>query len=103
MEKLKNFPNETLIFPAEEDSLNNLMFVKTLDPKNDILNMKIKLADQAFQAKKINVPTMLYEEKMVNPYLRCNEKYYKDLVNEKDPIRVFTKLKKLEELLFKPK
>lgn len=40
--KLKSLPNETLIFPGHDNTLENLIFAKTVDPKNEILNIKIQ-------------------------------------------------------------
>lgn len=101
LEKIKTFPNETLIFPSEDNYLSHLMFVKAVDPKNELLNLKLKMVKkEKDQSSTSNIPTLLYEEKALNPYLRCNEKYYKDLVNESDPVRVFTKLQKMQEMLF---
>ena len=103
LEKLKAFPNETLIFPSEDNYVANLMFVKSLDPKNELLNIKIKLAEQSQKSKKSNIPSLLYEEKMTNPYLRCNDKYFKEFVKENDPVKVFMKLKKAQQILFPEK
>ncbi len=100
LEKLKAFPNETMIFPSEDNYLTNLLFIKSLDPKNELLNLKLKLAEQSQKSKKSNIPSLLYEEKMTNPYLRCNDKYFKEFVKETDPVKVFTKLKKAQQLLF---
>ena len=103
LEKLKVFPNETLIFPSEDNYMNNLIFIKTLDPKNEILNMKMKIAEQSQKNKRSNVPSLLYEEKLTNPYLRCNEKYFKEFVKEKDPIKVFMKIKRAQQLILSDK
>ena len=100
LEKLKAFPNETMIFPSEDNYLTNLLFIKSLDPKNELLKLKMKLSEQSQKLKKSNIPSLLYEEKMTNPYLRCNDKYFKDFVKETDPVKVFTKLKKAQQLLF---
>lgn len=43
LNKIKPFPSETLIFPSHDASLENLFFVKTLDPQNEFLEYKIDL------------------------------------------------------------
>ena len=45
--KLKAFPNQTLVFPSHEARLEDLMFIKTLDPKNEVLDLKIDSCKQA--------------------------------------------------------
>ena len=34
LNKIKSFPQETMIFPSHDVTMENLMFVKTLDPNN---------------------------------------------------------------------
>lgn len=68
-----------------------------------LLAIKLQLAQAAIANKKINVPSTLFEEKAVNPYLRVNERYYKDLMKEEDGLKVFGKLKKIEEMIKNPK
>jgi hypothetical protein len=41
LEKIKNFPNDTLIFPNEDSGLNNLIFARFLEPKNEFIDMRI--------------------------------------------------------------
>ena len=39
--KIKSFPTETLIFPARDAQLENIVFAKSLDPSNPIINLKL--------------------------------------------------------------
>ena len=43
LNKLKNFPNDSLIIPNEDSGLNNLIFAKFLDPKNEIIDYRVNL------------------------------------------------------------
>ena len=45
--------------------MENLLFAKTIDPENAVLNHKITLDNL--------IPTTLIEEKMTNPYFRFKE------------------------------
>ena len=47
LNKLRAFPNETLIFPGHDGVLENLLFAKSLEPKNEVINMKIEMAKEA--------------------------------------------------------
>ncbi|KAM3132134.1 hypothetical protein pb186bvf_015729 [Paramecium bursaria] len=62
---LKGFNDETLIFPGHHAQMENLLFAKTIDPENAVLNHKITLDHL--------IPTTLIEEKMTNPYFRFKE------------------------------
>ena len=101
LNKLKVLPNETLIFPGHDNALDNLIWAKTLDPNNDLLNMRIEFFEKMRNEGGFSVPTTLFEEKRINPFLRCNEKHFSQLLSEKDPLKVFTKLKKAQEIMFK--
>lgn len=101
MKKLKSFPNETMIFPGHDNAFENLMFVKTLDPQNAMLGLRLKQFEEIRKQGMACAPSMMMEEKSYNPFLRCEDKYYQDLTGEKDPVRVFSKLKKLQESNYK--
>ncbi len=101
LNKLKALPNETLLFPGHNNAIHNLLWVKTLDPKNQFLKMKLMAFERAVKEKQFCVPSLMLEERKYNPFLRCNEKYFSELMEEKDPIRVFTKLKKAQDMMFK--
>lgn len=99
--KLKNLPNETLIFPGHDNGLHNLTWVKTLDPKNPFVKFKLAAFERFTKEKGFCVPSILGDEKKYNPFLRCSEKYYADLMSENDPVKIFTKMKKAQDIMFK--
>jgi len=101
LNKLKALPNETLIFPGHDNALDNLVWAKTLDPNNDLLNMKLNVLEQVKIHNGFSVPTTMFEEKKINPFLRCGDKYYSELLGEKDPAKAFKKLKEAQEVMFK--
>ncbi len=55
LEKIKNFPNDTLIFPNEDSGLNNLIFARFLEPKNEFIDMRVfnNLIDKSSSRGKI--------------------------------------------------
>ncbi|KRX01614.1 hypothetical protein PPERSA_00321 [Pseudocohnilembus persalinus] len=91
--KLQAFPNETFIFPSHDANLKDLLFAKTLDPKNEVLNIKIEACKEAQEKNTYLLPTSLIEEKNYNPYLRLHEKKFQDLLEEKDQVKAIKKLK----------
>jgi hydroxyacylglutathione hydrolase len=101
LKKLKSFPNECMIFPGHDNAFENLMFVKTLDPKNPMLGLRLRQFEEIRKQGMACAPSMMIEEKNYNPFLRCDDRYYQDLTGEKDPLRVFQKLKKVQESFYK--
>lgn len=48
------------------------------------------------------VPSKLMEERLYNPFIRCaREEYFSQVTGEKDPIRIFKKIRKLRDNFFK--
>lgn len=101
LNKLKNLPNETLIFPGHDNAIHNLTWIKTIDPKNPFLKNRLLSFERAIKDKQFCVPSLMMEEKKYNPFLRCHEKYFMDLMEEREPVKVFTKLKKTQDVMFK--
>jgi hydroxyacylglutathione hydrolase len=93
--KLKSLPNETLIFPGLEAAGENLMFCKILDPNNPFVNSKL----EEVKSKDMNIGQQLSQERLYNPFFRCDQKYFYQLFEANDPVMCFTKMKKMMEKL----
>jgi len=96
--KLRGLPNETLLFCGHEYTKKNLMFAKTVDPKNDYVEHKFNWASQMVDQGRYTVGSTMMEERMYNPFLRVNEPHFKELTGEDDPVRVLAKLRKFKDL-----
>lgn len=71
--KLKNLPDATKVFCGHEYTLANLGFAEMVLPENVFIKEKIK-AVKALRGKNLpTLPSVLGEEKKVNPFLRCDE------------------------------
>lgn len=46
LQKLRGFSNETLIFPGHRIKKENLLFSKSIDPSNEVINHKIGLLQE---------------------------------------------------------
>jgi hydroxyacylglutathione hydrolase len=95
LKKLKSLPNETLIFPGVESASENLMFSKIIDPNNEFVKSK----QEEIKEKKKNIGQVLCQERLYNPFLRCDQQYFLNLFEVKDPVSCFTKMKKMMEKL----
>lgn len=80
-----------MILPAIDNAMKNLILTKLLDAKNEILNEKINLAKK----DQLYIGSVLAEERLYNPFLRCESEYFKELTGEQIPARVFMKLRAL--------
>ena len=97
LKALSYLPNDTLIFCGHEYTVNNLEFIKKLDPNNPIVIEKLDWAKKIINENQFTVGSRLIEEKLYNPFLRSGEKFYLDLLNEKNPFLCFKKLRLLKD------
>ena len=70
--KLRDLPDETNVYCAHEYTSTNANFALTVEPKNDDLKRR---ADEVFRLRRNGeptVPSLLGEEKRVNPFLRAD-------------------------------
>lgn len=69
LKKLRNLPEETLIYCAHEYTLNNLAFACSLEPENKKLQSYYKqLQTEGFPL----IPSTIDKEKAFNPFFRCD-------------------------------
>lgn len=99
LQKLRSLPNETLIFPGHEIGLEALSFAALLEKENEFLGKKLAWAKDQRAQGQMTVGSVMGEERLYNPFLRCFQPHFKTLTNENDPIRVLAKLIKLRETL----
>jgi hydroxyacylglutathione hydrolase len=97
LQTLGYLPNDTLVFCGHEYTANNLQFCLKLDPDNDFIKDKIEWVNKLRSEDQFTVGSRLVEEKLYNPFMRCNDRYYKDLTNEEEPEKVFKKIRILKD------
>lgn len=97
LKTLSYLPNDTLIFCGHEYTIKNLEFIMKFDPDNPIVIEKLKWATKMLEEKQFTVGSRLIEEKLYNPFLRCGDKFYLELLNEKNPFLCFKKLRILKD------
>jgi hydroxyacylglutathione hydrolase len=69
LNKLSSLSDDTQIYCGHEYTLANLQFAYHVDPQNRVLQQKLKMVSQQ---KGCTLPSLLKEEKQINPFLRCN-------------------------------
>jgi hydroxyacylglutathione hydrolase len=71
LQKIANLPDETKIYCAHEYTLNNLRFAQTVEPANEAIQDYYPIIYQLRQQGKPSLPSILAQEKLINPFLRC--------------------------------
>lgn len=66
---LFNLPDDTQIYCGHEYTRQNLKFAKAVEPENPFIQNKIS---QLSHHTECSLPTLLAEEKQINPFLRCH-------------------------------
>ena len=83
LQTLSSFPDETKIYCGHEYTLNNLKFAKEVEPSNRKILEKIEMVSKLLEAGKPSLPSILREEKEVNPFLRCHVPQVKEMMIHK--------------------
>ena len=71
LQKITALPEETQIYCAHEYTLNNLLFAQQVEPGNPKIQQRIQQISALRKKNKPSLPSLLREEKKINPFLRC--------------------------------
>lgn len=69
LQKLAALPDETLVYPGHDYTEENVRFALTTDPDNALLQEKLTLVRSQNKTGQPTVPSVLGEEKHINPFL----------------------------------
>jgi len=101
--KLRQLPEDTLVYCGHEYTEKNIQFALTLEPNNKHLTEKMQRA-RSLRAKGIStVPSTMAEEMETNPFLRWESKEIQDNLRKNfphlglDPVSVFAKIRELKD------
>lgn len=89
LNKLKQLPNDTIVCPAHEYTINNLQFALTILPDDRL----IKTYYQQIRNQLITLPTTMLKEKQINLFLRCDEQNLQHHFNISNALDLFTFLR----------
>ncbi len=70
-ERYSQMPDETLFYPAHEYTLANLAFAKACEPNNIAIDHAISQDKQKRANHQPTLPTILADEKAINPFMRA--------------------------------
>lgn len=99
MQKLANLPDNTQIYCAHEYTVENLIFARMVDPGNKFLARYQKKIGQARNRGYPSLPTTLWVEKKINPFLRCHEQNIQNTIGFSGAAawEVFTELRRRKD------
>lgn len=95
---LSSLPQDTLIFPAHEYTLQNLTFARFIEPDNQDILTAIEHTQNLIQKNQPTLPSRLDKELKINPFLRSFHYFSTMKKNElfndcPDALSLFTKLR----------
>lgn len=71
--KLTHLPDTVKIYCGHEYTMQNLMFANAVEPDNFFIQQKILAVKNHLLHDEPSLPSMLADEKAMNPFLRCEE------------------------------
>ena len=99
LRKLRGLPDATRVYCGHEYTNSNADFALSLDPDNAALK---KRADEVLalrEAGKPSIPSLLAEEKAINPFLRADDPAMQEAVGleGRDPVSVFAEIRRRKD------
>jgi hydroxyacylglutathione hydrolase len=99
LSKIRNLPDNTLIYCAHEYTAANLRFAELVEPENQAIQERKKNVAQQMAQQIPTLPSQLLLEKMTNPFLRCHKSAVINAVQSQsqetstDPVKIFQALR----------
>lgn len=82
LQKLAQLPDHTKVYCTHEYTLSNLKFARTVEPGNTTLKQFEEKAIKLRAEDKPTIPSSIGQEKLINPYFRCNQPEISQHVSE---------------------
>ena len=94
-----SLPDDTLIYCSHEYTLANLIFALSVDKNNMQLQSYYDRVCKMRNSGVPTVPCLLSEERLINPFLRCNDAIFRNVVcgGIEDPVAAFKYLRGLKD------
>ena len=98
LSKLRQLPDNTRVWCAHEYTLSNLKFAVTVDSQNLDLQDRYRHVQAARQRQEATVPSLLGIEKKTNPFLRWDQPALQATAKQKEPARVFGRIRGMKDM-----
>ena len=95
IDRLRQLPEETVLYCGHEYTLSNAKFAVTVDPENRELRARLEEVQRLRDAGQPTLPTTIGRERAMNPFLRADEPAVAAAVGMQgaDPARVFAEIR----------
>lgn len=99
LNKLAQLPDEVQIYCGHEYTLANLHFAQAVEPHNIHIKERLEKTRELRQKNLPSVPSLLSEERLSNPFLRCDNPEIKRRIEKRTgkklatPVEIFTYLR----------
>lgn len=97
--RLAQLPDKTQIYCGHEYTLANLHFAQEVEPNNPHIKKRLEKTRELRQKNLASVPSLLEEERLTNPFLRCDQPDIIQRIEKRtgrkfsSPVAVFTYLR----------
>ena len=95
--KIKQLPKDTKIYCGHEYTSANVNFALSIDPNNKELQHYSKWVSHQENELRPTIPTMLSDQLLCNPFLRCDEDQFMKLYESQNAIEVFAKMRSAKD------
>lgn len=99
LSRLRDLPDDTLIYCAHEYTQSNAAFALSVDPQNAALQKRCAEIADLRAAGQPTVPSLLGLEKQTNPFLRPEDSQIQEQIGliGGDPVTVFAEIRRLKD------
>ncbi len=97
LHQFRQLPDNTLVWCAHEYTLKNLQFALTVDPDNLELQKRSSRVRAMRQQNQPTIPALLGEEKLTNPFLRCDRPELQNRLQTQGTVHTFRKLRGMKD------
>lgn len=99
LRKLRQLPDETLLYCGHEYTKNNALFALTIDPHNQKLHQRVEDVFLLCAKNATTLPVTLGQEKATNPFLRWDNNAVRENLAMKDATdeKVFAEIRKRKD------
>jgi hydroxyacylglutathione hydrolase len=95
LSKLKELPDDTLVYCAHEYTLQNGKFAQSLETSNEALNNRMAKCEELRNNNKQTIPFTLGEDRTTNPFLRADDPVLQNAIGMvgRDVVEVFAEIR----------
>jgi hydroxyacylglutathione hydrolase len=101
--RLRSLPDNTQIYCSHEYTIANLRFAHWLEPYHLIIRACLQEAQLMRRHKKPTLPSSLQKEKLINPFLKCDDAHFIEImakrfeIENRLPLEIFSTIRRIKD------